>query len=478
MNEETKQARVLVIDDEASALHGLRTALQSLGYEVVGAQTAAEGIRLGQTGEFDVVLTDWHMPGLNGLDLIKALHPAQPGLPIILITGDSQTETVIKATQLGAYDYLIKPPDMDELRILLEKAVAAKRAQAKVKLVQTEGGQEELIVGRTGAMRQVYMDIGRVAATPATVLIRGETGTGKELVARAIHQHSGRSKGPFVIVNCVAIAETLLEKELFGSEAGAFTGAQGTSIGKFEQAHHGTLFLDEIGDISLPMQSKLLRVLEEKRIQRLGGNEVITLDVRVLAATHANLEQAVEERRFRPDLYYRLNDAVIRVPSLRERRHDIPALVMSFLLKHPRSAQLKPVILSEALGFLEHCDWPGNVRELKNVVYKAAMEAHGYPIDVPMLQKVIKEGRPGEPAPNQNLKTCVSSLLTQASHGRQGDVRAAIHQWAEEELYTQAWALAQGDQTKLARWLGVSRPTVRQKLTSFGLRETPAKEEP
>jgi DNA-binding NtrC family response regulator len=487
MSEENNKARVLVIDDDASALYGLRTALESLGYEVMAAQTAAEGIRLGQTGQFDVVLTDWQMPDLDGLDLIKALHAARPGLPIILITGHHLTETVIEATRLGAYDYvpkpkgmaygcLLKPPDMDELRILLEKAVASKRAQEQVEVVQTEEGPEELIVGRTPAMRQVYMDIGRVAAKPATVLVRGETGTGKELVARAIYQHSERSKGPFVIVNCVAIAETLLEKELFGSEAGAFTGAQGRLIGKFEQAHHGTLFLDEIGDISPAMQAKLLRVLEEKRIQRLGGHEVITLDVRVITATHANLEKAVEDRRFRPDLYYRLNDAVIRVPSLRERRDDIPALVASFLLNHPRSAQLKPVVTDEAMEFLKHCDWPGNVRELKNVVYKAVMEAHGYPIDIPMLRKVMKESRLGEPGTQQKLEAHVSSLLVKASQGRQNDVRAAVHEWAERELYTQAWTLAGGDQTRLAKWLGVSRPTVRQKLKTFGLREPTAAE--
>jgi DNA-binding NtrC family response regulator len=487
MSEGTNHARVLVVDDDATALYGLRTALESLGYDVVCAQTAAEGIRLGQTGEFDVVLTDWQMPGADGLDLIKALHPAQPGLPIILVTGHHVTDTVIKATQLGAYDYLpkpagmtygciLKPPDMDELRILVEKAVASRRAQEQVELVQTADGQQQLIVGSGGAMRQVYINIGRVAAKPATVLVRGETGTGKELVARAIHQHSERSKSPFVIVNCVAIAETLLEKELFGSEPGAFTSAQGRSVGKFEQADHGTLFLDEIGDISLAMQAKLLRVLEEKRIQRLGGSEVISLDVRVIAATHANLEKAVEERRFRPDLYYRLNDAVIRVPSLRERRDDIPALVASFLLNHPQSTQLKPVVLPEALEFLKHCDWPGNVRELKNVIYKATLEAHGYPIDVVLLQKVMKETRPGEPAPDLNLKTCISSLLLEASHGRKSDVRAAAHEWAEKELYTQAWSLADGDQSKLAKWLGVSRPTVRQKLTLFGLRESSATE--
>jgi len=476
MNEKASQARVLIIDDDASALYGLRTALESLGYDVVGAQSAEEGIRLGQQEQFDAVVTDWQMEGLDGMDLIKALHAERPGLPIILITGHHLTETVIKATSLGAYDYLLKPPDPDELRSLIEKAVASKRAQEQVELVQTEDGPQELIVGRTGAMRQVFMEIGRVAAKPATVLVRGETGTGKELVARAIHQHSERSKGPFVIVNCVAIAETLLEKELFGSEAGAFTGAQSTSIGKFEQANHGTLFLDEIGDISLAMQAKLLRVLEEKRIQRLGGQAVIALDVRVITATHSNLENAVRDRRFRPDLYYRLNDAVIRVPSLWERRDDIPALVASFLLKHAKLAQVKPVVMPEAVEFLKHCDWPGNVRELKNVVYKAALEAHGYPIDVALLQKVTKESHPGEPEPNQSLNACVSAWLAEAKLGQKDNIRAIVRTWAEKELYSQAWTLAEGDQTKLAGWLGVSRPTVREKLTLFGLRKPPATE--
>ena len=203
---------------------------------------------------------------------------------------------------------------------------------------------------------------------------------------------------------------------------------------------------------------------------------MIALDVRVITATHSNLEKAVRDRRFRPDLYYRLNDAVIRVPSLWERRDDIPALVASFLLKHAKSAQVKPVVMPEAVEFLKHCDWPGNVRELKNVVYKAALEARGYPIDVALLQKVMKESHPGEPEPNQSLNACVSAWLAQAKLGQQDNIRAIVRTWAEKELYSQAWTLAEGDQTKLAGWLGVSRPTVREKLTLFGLRKPPSTE--
>jgi len=330
------------------------------------------------------------------------------------------------------------------------------------------------MVGRGRAMQKVYKDIGRVAAKPVTVLIRGETGTGKESVARALHQYSDRSHQAFVAVNCAAIPETLLESELFGHEQGAFTGAQARRIGRFEQAKKGTIFLDEIGDMNLSIQAKLLRVLQEKTIQRVGGKEMFAVDVRVLAATHRNLEQAVEEKQFRADLYYRLNDAVIRLPPLRERREDIPDLVRYFLRScgAPQSST-EPEIKADALRLLKYHSWPGNVRELKNVIHKAMMLARGFTIDSELIRRVLGETSLAPQESKRPLQAYVSELLEGAETGALSNIEAALTEWTERELYEQAVKLAEGDQTKIAKWLGVSRPTVRERLTRYGLQGGP-----
>jgi DNA-binding NtrC family response regulator len=328
----------------------------------------------------------------------------------------------------------------------------------------------EAIIGKSRVMRTVYKEIGRVAGMPVTVLIQGETGTGKELVARAIHQHSDRATRAFVTVNCAAIPENLLESELFGHEAGAFTGAKGRHIGRFEQANTGTIFLDEIGDMSLTTQVKLLRVLQEKTITRVGGKDTIPVDVRILAATHRNLEEAIEAKEFRLDLFHRLNVAVIFLPSLTQRREDVLDLVNYFLTRYSAEFNLeRPSIAADAIEFLQQQNWPGNVRELENVVRKALIASRGYPINLEHLRAVLTRPALPRPAGDQKLADYVAELLAQAQLGEAGNVSEILTEAVERELYGQAIRLANGDQTKAARWLGVSRPTMREKLTRYGL---------
>jgi DNA-binding NtrC family response regulator len=474
-----KKGRILVIEDDMSLATSLRRVLESEEYAVDLVGTADEGIsrvlpaRGSKDGsQIDVVVTDLQLPGKNGLEVITALHPAKPDLPIILMTGHHTTDVAIEAIRLGAYDYVLKPPNFADFVALIERALASRaRINGQVEVIET---REETIVGRSAAMQNVFKDIGRVATKPVTVLIRGETGTGKELVARAIYQHSERAEQPFVIVNCVAIPDTLLESELFGHEAGAFTGAQARRQGKFELAANGTIFLDEIGDMNLSTQAKLLRVLQEKTIQRVGGQETISVQVRILAATHRDLEEAVEQKKFREDLYYRLNDAVIHLPPLRERREDIPDLVRYFLSRRPEQLGVsKPTITPEALRFLQYRSWPGNVRELKNVVQKAQLLAQGYPIDPEIVRNALEHTSLGE-TETTYLQAYVAELLEAAERESRTDAQSALTEWAERELYGQAIRLAEGDQSKVAAWLGVSRPTVRERLIHYGLH--PARE--
>jgi transcriptional regulator with GAF, ATPase, and Fis domain len=333
----------------------------------------------------------------------------------------------------------------------------------------------DAIIGNSAVMHAMYKQIGRLAAKSVTVLIRGETGTGKELVATALHRHSARQARPFVIVNCAAISEQLLESDLFGHEAGAFTDAKTRKIGRFELADKGTVFLDEIGDMSIALQAKLLRVLQQKTFQRVGGKETITVDVRVIAATHRDLKLAILEKEFREDLYYRLNVAVIYSPPLRERREDIPALVEYFmhrygmeLVKNP-----EPQIHADALQCLQEMSWPGNVRELENVVRRVLVSSHGI-INVNDVQEAIAQDTQAAlaaplPAADQPLAAYVSDLLAKALSGELGDAHNRLTTTTERELYSQAIQLAGGEQTKVANWLGVSRPTIREKLLRYGL---------
>jgi DNA-binding NtrC family response regulator len=364
----------------------------------------------------------------------------------------------------------VKPFEMPEMLDLLNQAVTSSRLMTDPVELGTVGTAGDAIVGHSRLMQAIYKEIGRVAAKPIPVLIRGETGTGKELIARAIYQHSERRTGPFIAINCAAIPETLLESELFGHERGAFTGAHIQRIGRFEQAHHGTIFLDEIGDLTPNTQVKLLRVLQEKVVQRVGGKELIPVDVRVIAATHRDLETLIREKQFREDLYYRLSVVVISLPPLRDRPDDIPDLVKYFLQKYgPELGSPSPSIQTEAVQHLQTQPWPGNVRELENALRKALLAARGYAITREHVMSVLACSEPPGVAASQSLRSLVADLLAAAQRGELADAHARAIDAVERELLSQAIQLAQGNQAKAARWLGISRLTLREKLHAYGL---------
>jgi nitrogen regulation protein NR(I) len=462
-------ARILLIDDDPGIVDTLSRLMADEGYAVTVEKRGDEGLARATRDVFNVVVTDLKMPGLGGLDLVRQLHAARPRLPIILITAFGTTQTAIEATKFGAYDYLLKPFEIPQLLDLVRRAVNSNRLMSEPVTLGEPGAARDAIVGQSSAMQTIYKEIGRIAAKPVNVLIRGETGTGKELIARAIYQNSDRANAAFVAINCAAIPETLLESELFGHERGAFTGATGQRIGRFEQADHGTIFLDEIGDMSLGTQVKLLRVLQEKSLQRLGGRETIPVDVRVLAATHHDLETSIREKQFREDLYYRLNVVVITLPPLRQRKEDIPSLVRYFLTKYgPELGNASPSIHADALEFLQSHSWPGNVRELENVIRKALLLAQGYTVNVDHVRGALQKGSTPAGAPHQTLAEYIGDLLAAAQRGEAAEVHSRVLESAERELFRQAIDLAQGNQAKAARWLGVSRITMKAKLVQFG----------
>ena len=465
-----KPAHILLIDDDPGITDTLQRVLVDEGHIVAVERQGDAGLQRALNEPFNVIVTDLRLPGLGGLDLVRQLHSLRPRLPIILITAFGTAETAIEATKLGAYDYLLKPFDIAGLLELLRRAVNSNRLMSEPVTLGEPGAARDAIIGQSAAMQAIYKEIGRVAAKPVNVLIRGETGTGKELIARAIYQHSDRPNAPFVAINCAAIPETLLESELFGHERGAFTGATTQRIGRFEQAHQGTIFLDEIGDLTPGTQVKLLRVLQEKSLQRLGGRETIPVDVRVLAATHRDLETAIRLKQFREDLFYRLSVVVIQLPELRQRREDIPELVRYFLQKYgPELGSTHPAIQLEALELLQTHNWPGNVRELENAVRKSLLLAQGYTINTDHVRSALG----GAPAPGQTavrpLGEYIDLLLAAAQRGEISDVHDQVIETAERELFRRAIGLAQGNQAKAARWLGISRITMKAKLVGFDL---------
>jgi nitrogen regulation protein NR(I) len=466
------KAKILLVEDDPNIASGLQKILRSQGYDITALVRGDEGLKCALTEPFDVVITDLKLPGLDGLDLVKRLHQEKPKLPIILITAHGSTETAIEATKWGAFDYVPKPFEVEELLDLTAKALQSSRLMSEpVQIGETSSGRTA-IVGKSRAMQTIYKEIGRIAATPVPVLIRGDTGTGKELVARAIYQHSDRASAPFVAINCAAIPENLLESELFGHERGAFTGADARRIGRFEQASGGTIFLDEIGDMNLPLQAKLLRVLQEKTIQRVGGKDNIPIDVRVIAATHRDLEAAIQERLFREDLFYRLNAVTVTLPSLHERTQDIPDLARYFLQKHGREVGVgSPSITPEAIVLLQQQNWPGNVRELENTVRQALLLAREYTISVEYVKGVLAKSRRPASTSQQTHATYISDLLDRIERREVTNAFARMLQDLEPELYSQAIERAKGNQTKAAQWLGVTRLKMREKLKEFGLYE-------
>ncbi len=462
-------ARLLLIDDDDDFASSLLTVLETSGHLVQRASDGITGIQMAMAEPFDVVICDIRMPGIGGLEVLQQLHAAKPRMPVILMTAFTTTERAIESMKAGAFDYLLKPFDPPEMLRVLERALHMTHAAARpVPLREGEAGKAALI-GRSRAMQEVFKQLGSYAATPVPVLILGETGTGKELVARALHLHSSRADQPFVAVNCAAIPENLIESELFGHEKGAFTHAVSRRAGRFEQAQGGTLFLDEIGDIPPPVQAKLLRVLQERRVSRVGGSQELVLDVRVITATHRDLTAMIKKGEFREDLLYRLNGAVLRLPPLRERVEDITPLTRHFLAKV--AAQLgiaEPAIEREALEVLKQHRWSGNVRELENASRTLLIEARGFPISAEMVRTLL------EAPPAESQARTIADLVESSLHAAQagtlpgGALNAAVEA-LEQSLYASALRLAAGNQSQVAEWLGVSRVTVREKLDRYDL---------
>src|SRR4051794_35722960 len=394
---------LLVVDDEPSILHFFRRAFPGPDVTLRTAASASECLEAVTADRPDVVILDINLPDASGLETFRRIHGIDPKIPIIFITGHGTTGTAIEAMRLGAYEYLLKPLELDQLSDLVERAFAISRLM-RVPAVIPEGGEakedSDALIGRCPAMQEVYKSIGRVAPQDVTVLILGESGTGKELVARALYHYSNRAQGPFLAINCAAIPETLLESELFGHEKGAFTGADRRRVGKFEQASGGTLFLDEIGDMTPLTQTKILRVLQGQEFERVGGNERIKADVRVIAATNRDLEKMVAGGTFRGDLYYRLNVYAIRLPPLRERGEDLPLLAEHLVRRFSRELK-KDVrgIAPEAMGLLRAYRWPGNVRELQSVIKQALLQTTG-PVVLPeFLPAVLRSQEKGPDGP-------------------------------------------------------------------------------
>jgi DNA-binding NtrC family response regulator len=446
------KGRVLVVDDEANARQALVELLREEGYETESASDGKKALELVSELEPDVVLTDLKMPGLDGLGLIERAKVLAPHTAFVVMTAFGSIDTAVRAIKLGAENYLTKPIDVEALSALVGRAMekaklAAETAQLRRRLDERLAFNN--IIGTHPSMQRLFKLMAQVARSRVTVLIHGETGTGKELIAAAIHQSSPRGKGPFVRLNCAALAETLLESELFGHERGAFTGATGRRQGRFEQADGGTLFLDEVSEIALPLQVKLLRFLQEKELERVGGNETIRVDVRIVAATNKDLGELVKEGRFREDLFYRLNVVQLEAPPLRLRRTDIPLLAEHFAREHARENGFAALCLTDAaMKALMAYPWPGNVRELENAIERAVVLATEEVIDVEHLPAVARSSHAN------NINFLVPGLTLAELE------RAAI---------LQALEAAGGSTQEAADTLGISRRKVQYRLKEWGL---------
>jgi DNA-binding NtrC family response regulator len=395
-----KKPRILVVDDEAVVRESLKDWLIEDDYEVGLAASGEDAVSIAREKSWDVILLDLKMPGMDGLETLKRLRKMMPEAEILMMTAFATIDTAVQAMKEGAFDYLVKPFDPDEIEMHIKKIVEHKELVLENILLRQkleEKYQYDEIIGKSDVMQEVFELITRCAPTDSTVLITGESGTGKELIAQAIHGNSARCYRPFIAVSCGALPDSLLESELFGYEKGAFTGAEHTKKGRFEMADKGTIFLDEIGDISLKTQVDLLRVLQQKEFRRLGGEEVIKVDVRILAATNRDIQKAIRDNRFREDLFYRLNVISIHVPPLRERKEDIPLLVETFIRRYCLEMNKEEVkIAPTALKLLLDYDWPGNVRELENIIERALVIGQGKEIaanDLPFSRKELGPGK-------------------------------------------------------------------------------------
>jgi len=386
------KAHLLILDDEASTLATISRAFRLAGHDAAVCDNANRAIELAKSDNFDLIFSDVFMPAKDGLTFLEELRAQGVTTPVVMMSGQAHIEMAVRATKLGALDFLEKPISTDKLLLTVENALKLQRLESENKQLRARLGKHEMVW--TGeAMKKVMAQVDRVAATETRVCILGETGTGKELVARTLHEKGPRASGPFVALNCAAVPAELIESELFGHEKGSFTGAAGRHIGKFEQAEHGTLFLDEIGDMPLPMQAKLLRVLEENEVERIGASKPVSVDVRVVVATHRNLQTLVREGKFREDLFHRVYVFPLSLPALRERREDIPRLIEHFAAQVCDQNNWKPVTFTtEAINALQAYAWPGNVRELRNMVERLMLLATDSEVDGETVRTVIAPG--------------------------------------------------------------------------------------
>jgi DNA-binding NtrC family response regulator len=470
--------KLLIIDDEPGIQHAFRKAFHPPEYETLTARTAGDGMKRIAGEKPDVIVLDVHLPDADGLKAFDSIKQLDARTPIILITGHGTTDLAIEAMKRGAFDYLLKPLRYDGLRELIHRAYESSRLM-QVPAVLSDSSEvpdtSDAMVGRCPAIQEVYKQVGRVAATDATVLIRGESGTGKELVARALYQHGQRAAKPFLAINCAAIPEQLLESELFGHEKGAFTGADRKRIGKFEQCHGGTLFLDEIGEMSLLAQAKLLRVLQEQRFERVGGTETVTTNVRLIAATNADLDAMTRDGRFRTDLFFRLNVFTIDLPPLRDRVDDIDLLTDHFVARFAREFN-KPVTVvpAETRAALQSHRWPGNVRELQSVLKQSLLRMSGNVLlpDFlpPMLTGKQKLMATETMVPVPGLEPLDwDRFAAERFDAGSRDLYAQCLAIMERQLITRVLQRTAGNQVKAAEALGMTRGTLRIKLKAFGL---------
>jgi two-component system nitrogen regulation response regulator GlnG len=468
--------RILVVDDDESVRWGLRKALERARYRVDEATDGLVGLEAGSEAEVDLVLLDVRLPGRDGLLVLRELHKRRPDLPVIMMTAHGTLQVAVEAMKQGAYDYIGKPFDVDELLVVVEKALEVRALTREVERLRRAAEPAfalEGIVGGSPPIQQIFKAVAQVAATDLTVLLRGESGTGKELIARAVHENGRRKGRPFVPVNCAAIPRELLESELFGHEKGAFTGAVALRRGRFEQAEGGTVFLDEIGDMDLSLQTKLLRVLQERRIERLGGEGSVPVDVRIIAATNQDLEAAVARRGFREDLFYRVNVVSIHLPPLRDRRDDIPVLAQHFLgrFAQEQGVPLK-VVSPEALALLAAYRWPGNVRELENAVKRAAalaptpmiLPAHlPDALRAPAAPEVEGADWAGFPV------AWMRNELIRLQESRDGHLYEHFVGCVERPLLELLLRRTGGNQLKAAALLGINRNTLRKRIKALGI---------
>ncbi len=470
--------RILVADDEESMRWVLSKALKRKGFSVELAKDGDEALRMIQSSNYDLAILDIKMPGPTGLDLLDQIRELKNDLLVVIMTAEASMKNAVEAMKRGAYDYITKPFDMDVIDAIIEKIDKAREITSQVSLLKEELKDryqlEKTIIGNSQAMREIYKTIGKVAPSDITVLIQGESGTGKELIARAIHFNSKRLGKPFIAINCAAIPKELLESELFGFEKGAFTGAVERKLGKFEQANGGTIFLDEIGDMPLDLQAKILRVLQEKEVTRTGGNQSISVDTRIVAATNQDLEERVREKAFREDLFYRLNVVPIHLVALRERKEDIPLLVEYFLGKTCSEMEFpQKQCTPDALSLLSSYNWPGNVRELENTLKRAVILSSDPLLTVDDFSGL--KTHTASPARSEDLslealvEMKLRSSLGNLERMETGDLYSFILEQMERPLIRFVLEKTRGNQVKAAEILGINRNTLRKKIQELDI---------